>query len=456
MPRKTRRYSTDATPSRRPIMSRAMMARSRDRESDLRTAPLRLPSDQDASGRSLGAEELARLRAVIESGILTATKGRQTPRARGQGGQLDRRRARGRVQLGHRGGARRDRRDRSRARRRDRHHADHRHGRARPILYQGAIPVFADVDPRTGMVTAESIAAVISRPDAGGRRHASVRNAGDGRRDHGAPSTSRIPVVEDCAQAFLTRARGRLVGHVRRDGLFLHPAGQAHHHRRGRARGHGLTDAFARRARVFVNKAWPYGEANPDHEFLALNYRTTELQSAVANAQLEKLAAGVAQRQADGGAVRGEDRGSPRRRPLAGGDGRRRDLVEGAAPRGRRSIPGGPPAIAAALGELGVASAPRYIQKPAFECRVFSEQRTFGTSRWPFTLARPEAVDYSTDAFSGDLRVPGLRARAPVERAVRGRARRRGGRCVDRAWSASWGWRHDRPLRDRRRRGHRP
>ncbi len=31
---------------------------------------------------------------------------------------------------------------------------------------------------------------------------------------------------------------------------------------------------------AIVNKAWPYGEANPDHEFLALNYRTTELASA--------------------------------------------------------------------------------------------------------------------------------------------------------------------------------
>src|SRR4051794_37067636 len=37
---------------------------------------LRLPSDQDASGRSLGEPELLALRAVIQSGTLTSTKGR--------------------------------------------------------------------------------------------------------------------------------------------------------------------------------------------------------------------------------------------------------------------------------------------------------------------------------------------------------------------------------------------
>ena len=41
-----------------------------------RETRLDLPSDQDASGRSLGEAELVALRAVIESGTLTSTKGR--------------------------------------------------------------------------------------------------------------------------------------------------------------------------------------------------------------------------------------------------------------------------------------------------------------------------------------------------------------------------------------------
>ena len=32
---------------------------------------------------------------------------------------------------------------------------------------------------------------------------------------------------------------------------------------------------------------------------------------------------------------------------------------------------------------------------------MIRDQRTFGNSRFPFTLARPEAVDYSREKFSG-------------------------------------------------------
>ena len=51
--------------------------------------------------------------------------------------------------------------------------------------------------------------------------------------------------------------------------------------------------------------------------------------------------------------------------------------------------------------EKGIFSAPRYIQKPAFQCEIFTNQRTFGNSRFPFTLATPEAVDYNPDRFPG-------------------------------------------------------
>jgi dTDP-4-amino-4,6-dideoxygalactose transaminase len=55
--------------------------------------------------------------------------------------------------------------------------------------------------------------------------------------------------------------------------------------------------------------------------------------------------------------------------------------------------------LAKALKEYGIASAPRYIQKPAFMCEVFQKRRTFGASQYPFTLARPEAIDYSKSRF---------------------------------------------------------
>ncbi len=64
-------------------------------------------------------------------------------------------------------------------------------------------------------------------------------------------------------------------------------------------------------------------------------------------------------------------------------------------------MPGGADALGRLLKGRGIACAPRYIQKPAFQCEVLREQRTFGGSRFPFTLARPEAVDYSPARFPG-------------------------------------------------------
>jgi len=160
-------------------------------------------------------------------------------------------------------------------------------------------------------------------------------------------------------------------------------------------------DALGRRAFLFINKAWGYGDQNPDHYFLALNYRMSELQGAVAAAQLPKLGWSVDKRQ--------------RAAKLL--DEKLRDVVGIETPLAYAGcthtywkyclrvdgnvIEGGSPALGAQLKERGIMSAPRYIVKPAFRCQVFSEQRTFGNSRWPFTLARPEAVDYSDAKFMG-------------------------------------------------------
>jgi perosamine synthetase len=64
-------------------------------------------------------------------------------------------------------------------------------------------------------------------------------------------------------------------------------------------------------------------------------------------------------------------------------------------------LAGGIDELAKRLKDRNIFCAPRYIQKPAFECEVIRDQRTFGNSRFPFTLARPAAVDYSREKFSG-------------------------------------------------------
>jgi perosamine synthetase len=153
-----------------------------------------------------------------------------------------------------------------------------------------------------------------------------------------------------------------------------------------------------------VNKAWGYGAPTPDHEFLALNSRLTELQGAVALAQLDKLEAGVRQRVAMAELLTSRLEGIPGLScPMP-----RLDDVHTYWKYAVRVDPGvidgGPVGLAATLKDDDIASAPRYIQKPAFACRVIAEQRTFGASRFPFTLARPEAVDYSRELFPGTYR----------------------------------------------------
>jgi dTDP-4-amino-4,6-dideoxygalactose transaminase len=362
--------------------------------------PLVLPSDQDASGRTLGEEEIARVADAIRSGTLTSTKGTLTRSFERKfaalcGTEHGWACASGSAAIHVAVAAV------------DPEPGDEiittaitDMGALAPILYQGAIPVFADVDPRTCNVTAESVRARLSS-----RTRAIVATHLFGNpcemRDILALARERgLPVIEDCAQAFLARSGGKRVGSLGAIGCFSLQQGK--HITTGEG-GIVVTSAaeLSRRAFLFINKAWGYGDPNPDHYFLALNYRMSELQGAVALAQLDKLE----------GAVR-------RRQALAA---RLTALLEGVpgiatpwvAPENEHvywkyclrvdagTIPGGSPELGRRLKERGIASAPRYIQKPAFQCEVFRDQRTFGRSRWPFTIARPEALDYSPASFPG-------------------------------------------------------
>ena len=359
-----------------------------------------LPSDQDASGRTLGAEEVAAVTEALRTGTLTSTKGNFTKTLERNFAAIN--------------------------------GVKHCHavasgtaaihcavaalnpepgeeivttgitdmGALTPILYQGAIPVFADVDPRTGNVTADSIASRLSD-----RTRAIVvthlfGNPCEMTEIQNLARSKNLPVVEDCAQAFLAKHRDRLVGTFGTLGCFSLQQGK--HITTGEG---GLVvsddDALARRVYLYLNKAWGYGDPNPDHYFIALNYRLGELQGAVAVAQLKKLESIVERRC---------ELASDLTDRLGGIDG---VAVPHVGPHNVCTwwkfalmvdpavIRGGAVGLAKLLKERGIASAPRYIQKPAFQCQIFREQKTFGSSRWPFTLARPEAIDYAKERFPG-------------------------------------------------------
>jgi dTDP-4-amino-4,6-dideoxygalactose transaminase len=359
-----------------------------------------LPSDQEASGRTLGQEELALLTQAIQSGTLTSTKGSMVKTLEKRFADL--------LGVPHvfacaSGTA-----------------AIHTAvaaldpepgeeiitspitdmGALAPILYQGAIPVFADVDPATCNVTAATIEPRLSE-----RTRAIIVTHLFGNPCEMEPIMAlarahHLPVIEDCAQAFLARHQNRLVGTIGTIGCFSLQQGK--HITTGEG---GLIttadSALARRMFLFINKAWGYGDPHPDHYFLALNYRMSELQGAVAAAQLPKLPAVVESRIRMAGLL------TAHLQELPGID---TPQVHPASMHtywkyclrvDSRLVAGGAVGMAKLLKEKGIASAPRYIQKPAFQCEVFQKQRTFGQSHYPFHLARPEALNYERRCFPG-------------------------------------------------------
>jgi dTDP-4-amino-4,6-dideoxygalactose transaminase len=152
---------------------------------------------------------------------------------------------------------------------------------------------------------------------------------------------------------------------------------------------------------LFINKGWGYGDENPDHQFLALNYRMSELQGAVAAGQLPKLELSAARRIAMARQLT---------KRLADLDAIETPFVHSDSVHSywkycirvnEQRVSGGCEALGNRLKARRILCAPRYIQRPAFDCTIFRERRTFGHSRFPFSIARPEALKYGERRFPG-------------------------------------------------------
>lgn len=249
-------------------------------------------------------------------------------------------------------------------------------------MAQGLVPVFADLEPVTGCLTPETVAAAIT-----GRTRAIVvvhlfGGAADVEGIVELCHSRGIKVVEDCAQAYLTTTDGgALVGTVGDIGCFS--LQQSKHVTTGDGGLLVTGDAgLARRASLFADKGWPRDTGERTHLFLGLNYRMTDLVAAVARAQLLKVDGVVADRRrvADvlnkavarpGVRVPEVPRHSFWLYPVVldpavvGGDNRRFvELLEGS----------------------GLAASAGYLQRVLYDNPVFTERRTFGDSGWPLTL----------------------------------------------------------------------
>ncbi len=362
---------------------------------------VQLPNDQESTGRSFGPEELELLREVLNSGTLTSTKGTMVRRLEQRFAEILEvpyvRACSSGTTAVHAAIAAVDPEPGSEIITTPITDM----GALSPIIFQTAIPVFADVDPVTGNVTAATVEDRISdRTRAIVVTHLFGNPVADLAEIRELANSRGVPLIEDCAQAFLAAMDGQPVGTWGDIGCFSLQQGK--HITCGEG---GLTvtsdQSIARHLKVWIDKAWPYGEANPDHEFLAMNGRLSELQGAVALAQMDKLSVGVKRRIELANRLSSALDGLPGLTTPKTAATARNVFWRYPVLIDPKTVEGGPHGIAADLGRVGIGSAPRYIQKPAFQCKVISDQRTFGDSRFPFSLARPEAVDYSPERFPG-------------------------------------------------------
>lgn len=275
------------------------------------------------------------------------------------------------------------------------------------ILACNLVPIFADVHPRTGNISAETIACQISAKT---RAIIVVHLFGqpadldpilDLARRH------NLRVIEDCAQAHLAEYKGGLVGTRGDIGCFSFQQSKQ------MTTGDGgilitRDEALSMRARLFADKAWPRNipGVNRSHLFLGMNYRMTELQGAVGLAQSKKLPAIVARRRQTTALLT---------RLLSHAPGiQTPHIIPGANSAWWTYTFSIDPAVlhvtpqqfAAAIKAEGLPFGLGYIPNPVFEYDVIRERKTFGTSGIPWTLPQArQGIVYDRKDYPGTMRL---------------------------------------------------
>jgi len=171
-------------------------------------------------------------------------------------------------------------------------------GTVLPILWQGAVPVFVDLDPQTYNLSPAAVEkAITPRTKAIVAVHL-AGNACDLRALKSIADKHNVMLIEDCAQAHGTTYDAKPVGTVGAIGCY------SYNEFKHIACGDGgvvLTNdsALAKKLLLATDKCYDRspGANQRNATFMANNYRMTELQGAVAVAQLHKLDSIISRRQ---------------------------------------------------------------------------------------------------------------------------------------------------------------
>ena len=260
------------------------------------------------------------------------------------------------------------------------------------ILYQNAIPIFADLEAHTYNMTAETIARCITRKTAAimvvhlagnpARMRPIMRLAGK----------HNLAVIEDCAQSYLAEIRGKYVGTFGDVGCFS--LNDFKHISCGDG-GMVVTNRkdLAPKIAMFADKNYrrtPGGSPLREIAALAPNYRMSELSGAVGLAQLRKLKRICRRRNKIGDAYTRAIADIPGLHPhevIPGGKCTywfymmRMDAKVLGVPREE---------FVAALQAEGLAASAGYIPAPLYQWEIFRKRSAYPGTHFPFdsTFAR--------------------------------------------------------------------
>lgn len=274
------------------------------------------------------------------------------------------------------------------------------------ILMCNLVPIFADVDPRTGIITAETIAKQITP-----KTRAIIVVHLFGQMADMDPILAlakkhNLIVIEDCAQAHMSEYKGHTAGTMGTMGCFSFQQSKQMTTGDG---GMVITndDDLAYRARLFADKGWPRtGTDYRGHLFLGPNYRLTELQGAVGLAQVRKIGEIVARRRRSAELLAKLLKEIPGVNPPY--------ITPGANPTwwifsftiDEKALGVSSADFGKAIRAEGAPFGVGYIPNPVFEYPVIAERKTFGTSGIPWTLpqARP-GITYDRKDYPGTMQV---------------------------------------------------
>ena len=266
------------------------------------------------------------------------------------------------------------------------------------ILYQNAVPIFADIDPRSGNLDIADVEAKITERT---KAIIVVHLFGNPCPMEAYVELARkydLFLIEDCAQAQLAEYGGRPVGTWGDFGCFSF--GGKHMTTGDGGMVISNRDDLAHRLKWFADKGNPRSPVY-EHYYLAPNYRMTDLQGAVGIAQLRKVTDAVRKKQWVANHLNEVVDGTEGLSlqpvlPEAAHSYWTYGFQVDAATTGASAAQ-----FAEALQAEGVPANAPYMVYPVYKYPVMAKQRAYGTSDFSYAGEAAAAIDYGAISLSG-------------------------------------------------------